>query len=83
MVVEHELVCSTSVGYPVYHLHTLLVTTVEEVYFETFDAHLGVFLACFVELVVENIEDCPEDDADTFLLAVADESRKVELGNDG
>ena len=62
MIVNDELVLQRCLRYAVGKFNSLLVVAVEEVYLESLRAHGLVFCHCLVEMLVENVEHCHQND---------------------
>ena len=74
MEVNKEFVSRRGLGYSFSHFHCRLVVAVKEIRFPALDAHPGIFLAGFHQMLIQNVKDCPENDAYTFLPAVVNQS---------
>ena len=81
VVVEYEAVLGACLCYAVNHGCGLLVVAIEEVDLKASDAHLLILLAGCLQLLVEHVEDTPEDDADVARLGVFDEFGEVDFRN--
>ena len=83
MEVKHEVVSGGGVGDTVGHLSSCLVVAVKEIHLETLDAHVAIFLAGLLKLIVEHIEDSPQPKSHTLAVGIIDEHREVDLRDCG
>ena len=81
MIVQHEVILGTMVGYSLRHFHRRLVVSVKEIHLKALDSHVRIFLASLVKMFVKNVEHRPQHNIHALLLAVGNQFGKVDVGN--
>ena len=81
MEVEHEVMARAGVGQSIHHLKGRLVVAIEKIDLESLHAHLGVMAASLLQLLINDVEHRPKDDAHMALVGVADEAGQVHVGD--